>query len=319
MPGGETIRSVLQSENHRLFGAAQPFRSFDDALQDRLQIKLGAADDAENFGSRRLLLQRFAQFGEQPRILDGDDGLSGKVRDQRDLLVGKGADFLAIERDCADKLIVLKHWYGEQRANAADLYAFNKKGIKFSVAALSRQIGDLRGRFGRHHPASRTFRAWAERFAAANFRISRWQITRSDEMEGLPVPTKDIAETGAANTRGILQHFCENRLEIAGRSRDDPQHFRSCGELLKRVVKLARTILPVGPRGIGRRLMNLLARFCRPARRAGGGGTPRRFAFSAFLSAPLHKALPGAVCATGKTKSYPLALNGARWRSRPLG
>ena len=33
---------------------------------------------------------RFAQLVEQPRVLDGDDGLSGEVLHQLDLLVGEG-------------------------------------------------------------------------------------------------------------------------------------------------------------------------------------------------------------------------------------
>jgi hypothetical protein len=37
-----------------------------------------------------------AQFVEQPRILDGDDGLGSEVRDQRYLFVGEGPDFLAV-------------------------------------------------------------------------------------------------------------------------------------------------------------------------------------------------------------------------------
>ena len=36
------------------------------------------------------------QFVEQPRVLDGDDGLSGEALYQFNLLVGEGADFLAI-------------------------------------------------------------------------------------------------------------------------------------------------------------------------------------------------------------------------------
>ena len=43
---------------------------------------------------RSLLLQRFAeivrallQLIEQPRILDGDDSLAGKAREQRDLFI----------------------------------------------------------------------------------------------------------------------------------------------------------------------------------------------------------------------------------------
>jgi hypothetical protein len=31
-----------------------------------------------------------AKLLEQPRVLDGDNGLRGEVRDQSDLLVGKG-------------------------------------------------------------------------------------------------------------------------------------------------------------------------------------------------------------------------------------
>ena len=37
-----------------------------------------------------------AQFVEQPRVLDGDDGLRGEVLDEFDLLVGEGTNFLAI-------------------------------------------------------------------------------------------------------------------------------------------------------------------------------------------------------------------------------
>src|SRR6516162_8022626 len=37
--------------------------------------------NAPDLGRRRLLLQRFAQFIEQPRVLDGDNGLGGEVLD----------------------------------------------------------------------------------------------------------------------------------------------------------------------------------------------------------------------------------------------
>jgi hypothetical protein len=36
------------------------------------------------------------KFAEQPRILDGNDGLGGEVRKQRDLFVSKGTNFLAV-------------------------------------------------------------------------------------------------------------------------------------------------------------------------------------------------------------------------------
>ena len=63
---------------------------FDQRVEHCLQSNGRAADDLEHLGGGGLLLQRYlAQLVEQPRVLDGDDGLSGEVRDQRDLLVGE--------------------------------------------------------------------------------------------------------------------------------------------------------------------------------------------------------------------------------------
>ena len=69
-------------------------------LQHGLQIEGRAADDLEHVGGGGLLLQRLPQFVEQPRVLDGDDGLGGEVLHQRDLLVGEWPNFLAVDRDC---------------------------------------------------------------------------------------------------------------------------------------------------------------------------------------------------------------------------
>ena len=44
----------------------------------------------KHLGCSCLLLQRLSQFVEQPRVLDGDNGLGGEVLDQRDLFVGEG-------------------------------------------------------------------------------------------------------------------------------------------------------------------------------------------------------------------------------------
>ena len=62
----------------------------DQRIEHGLQIEGRAADDLEHVGGGGLLLQRFAQLVEQPRVLDGDDGLVGEGGDQLDLLVGEG-------------------------------------------------------------------------------------------------------------------------------------------------------------------------------------------------------------------------------------
>ena len=76
-------------------------------LKSLFQIAGRTADDLEHLRSRGLLLERFAQLFEQPGVLDGDDGLSGKVADQFNLLVGEGADLLAINGDRTDQLVFL--------------------------------------------------------------------------------------------------------------------------------------------------------------------------------------------------------------------
>ena len=45
-----------------------------------------------------------AQLVEQPRVLDGDDGLGGEVRQQIDLLVGEWPHLLAVNADRADQV-----------------------------------------------------------------------------------------------------------------------------------------------------------------------------------------------------------------------
>jgi hypothetical protein len=42
----------------------------------------------------------------------------------------------------------------------------------------------------------------------------------SDKMQGLAIPTKDVAELGVAKARRIPQHGGEHRLKIAGGTAD---------------------------------------------------------------------------------------------------
>ena len=74
-------------------------------IEHRLQIEGRAADDFEHVGGGGLLLQRFAQLVEQPRVLDGDDGLAGEILDQLDLLVAERAHFLAVDDDGTGQVV----------------------------------------------------------------------------------------------------------------------------------------------------------------------------------------------------------------------
>ena len=84
-------------------------------LEMTLSTSLVAVWRSSDSGDRRAL----AQFVEESSVLDGDHGLSGEVRHQCNLLVGKRPDLLAVDDECAHKTAVLPHGHGEQRARPA--------------------------------------------------------------------------------------------------------------------------------------------------------------------------------------------------------
>ena len=81
---------------------AQPSCRLNQGVEHLLQVERRAADDLEHIGSGGLLLQRLPQLVEQPRVLDGDHGLVGEVRDQINLLVGEWSDFLAVDNNAPE-------------------------------------------------------------------------------------------------------------------------------------------------------------------------------------------------------------------------
>jgi len=77
-----------------------------ERIQHRLQVESRPADHLEHVCGGSLLLQRFAEIGgalaqlvEQSGVLDGDDGLTGEVLDEIDLLFGERTHFGAKDRD----------------------------------------------------------------------------------------------------------------------------------------------------------------------------------------------------------------------------
>jgi hypothetical protein len=80
-------------------GVAQPRRRLDQRVQNGLEVERRTADHLEHVGGGGLLLQRFAQFIEQPRVLDGDNGLVGESLNKFDFPVGVQRDFATIKAD----------------------------------------------------------------------------------------------------------------------------------------------------------------------------------------------------------------------------
>src|SRR3974377_1934360 len=94
-------------------GFAELCRIRQHGLKDRPQLARRRTDDAQHLRCCSLLLQRLAQFVEQPRVLDGNDGLGGEVLYQFNLFLGEWADLLAVNTNGTDKLVFFEHWHSE--------------------------------------------------------------------------------------------------------------------------------------------------------------------------------------------------------------
>jgi len=60
----------------------------------------------------RLVLARLREFIEQADVLDGDYGLIGKGRYQRDLIIGERFRLLSIDDDTAHQFALFQHRNG---------------------------------------------------------------------------------------------------------------------------------------------------------------------------------------------------------------
>ena len=110
----------LAESQHHVINPTNPRGALDDRIEDRLNVRGRAADDAEHLGRCRLMLQGLAQFRvallqflEQPHVLDRDHGLVGKRFEQVDLLVGEWTDFGSADIDHPDRYFLAQQRRGK--------------------------------------------------------------------------------------------------------------------------------------------------------------------------------------------------------------
>ena len=99
---------LVQSQHH-VVDPANPRGALDDGVEHRLHVRRRAADDAEDFRGRGLMLQRLAQFCvalleffEQANVLDCDDRLSSEGFEQSNLLFRERLNLGTANPDCAN-------------------------------------------------------------------------------------------------------------------------------------------------------------------------------------------------------------------------
>src|SRR5262249_52763353 len=172
-----------------------------------LQVEGRSADDLEHVGGRGLLLQRFAQFVEQPRVLDRDDGLLCEIAYKLYLLVGERPNLLAVDRDGADQLAFLQHRNGEERAGTCKVDEGHAGRIGV-VSWLGLGIGDLNRLLRRRHPSEPGPRIGAKhRVALPLLGESRWGIMQRDGPKRAALEEKHVTEFGVTSSCRVLSIF----------------------------------------------------------------------------------------------------------------
>src|SRR5262249_52483635 len=93
----ENVRSIEHSRGR-----------FRDRVQRALAVFGCTGNNAEDVSRRGLAVEAFAQLIEQPRVLDGNDGLGGEVLHLRNLFINKGASLPTTDANTADSLLIAK-------------------------------------------------------------------------------------------------------------------------------------------------------------------------------------------------------------------
>jgi hypothetical protein len=158
------------------------------------------------------------QFVEQPRVLDGDDGLSGEVLYQRDLFVGEWPDFLSVDADDTDQSILLEHRDTEGGPITPEVDARNHKRIAFDVGLYFPDIVNVDHLFASRYAAQNAIRWRPDHWLALpRFSIRRRSVVHGRHAKGIGVPEIECPEFGLADTCRILQYGLKDRIQLAWR------------------------------------------------------------------------------------------------------
>src|SRR6516225_9876367 len=180
---------------------------------------------------------------EQPRVLDGDDGLSGKILDQLDLLLGERANLVAIEDNGADQSLLLEHRHAQDCPHTTTLDSGNNDWITFQITARRRQVDDLNGLLGARNARNDSFRSWPPISLLLQIFSICWHRTMyCNNFPGSAVISIHEPEFGLTNFHSVSQHCLKDRLQLAGRRTNDSQDLRGRRLLLQRLTEIARAL-----------------------------------------------------------------------------
>ena len=154
-------------------------------------------------------------------------------------LSGERTDFLAVNADDADQLIVLEHRDAENGAITAERDGSDHKWIALDVSLRSRNVGDLGDLLRVCRAPKAGIRARMDDRRACLGKCGRRVVHRHGS-EAIALVEIECPELALAGPYGVVQHGREYRRQLARRTRDHLQHLGRRRLLLQRLGKLAR-------------------------------------------------------------------------------
>src|SRR5262245_3619253 len=154
-----------------------------------------------------------AQFVEELAVLDRDNGLRGEVRDQLDLLVGEGTNFLAEDRNRADQFFVLKHWHHDKSARTCTSYDAGPTLGIVGIYWFRLNVRDLDRLPCLDNACERRPLRYSDpRVAPPLFRVCRRSSMQRHHAKCIAFVQEKHTELCFADSGGISQHSVEYRL-----------------------------------------------------------------------------------------------------------
>ena len=176
----------------------------------------------------------FAQLIEQPRVLDGDDGLRCEVFDQLNLLVGERTDLLAKHTNCANEFAFLEHWHDQIGPRARDFDEGNNAAVFPDVGLIGPKVGNVNNLFGICDAIERDFRIIAQvnhRIAPPRIGVSPLLWTATERKIG-PSHRNRLPNVASQMRVAFSSIALKTGSSSPGDELNNLQHLRGCCLLL---------------------------------------------------------------------------------------
>jgi hypothetical protein len=153
---GTHVFAVVSPESAHL-GSAQPGSLFEHRIEHWSEVAGRRIDDLHYLRSGGLLFQGLARLGQKPCVLHRDDRLRRKILQQRDLFVGKQADFLPIDDKHSEECTLFAQRDHQLGAGATHLDDGASRRVGADLASGIQPCGTpnfqaLRGEAGEENP-----------------------------------------------------------------------------------------------------------------------------------------------------------------------